>query len=60
MDSTFMQQQRGVSTFELILLISGALRLGVPHLVETGIGHLGGSSLRAIHRMADRRRSRSA
>ncbi|WP_158929552.1 thioesterase family protein [Acidisphaera sp. S103] len=56
MDSTFMQQQRrGFSTFELILQISGVLRLDVPYLVQTGIGHFGGSSLRMIHRMADPR-----
>ena len=56
MDSAFMQQQRrGFSTFELILTMSGVLRLDVPYLVETGIGHLGSSSLRMIHRMADPR-----
>jgi acyl-CoA thioesterase FadM len=49
------RQRRGFSTFELILLISGALRLDEPYLVETGIGHLGGSSLRMVHRMADPR-----
>jgi acyl-CoA thioesterase FadM len=54
MDAVFMQhQRRGFSTFELILLITGALPLGTPYLVETGIGHLGGSSLRMIHRMTD-------
>jgi acyl-CoA thioesterase FadM len=52
MDSTFMQQQRrGFSTFELILLVSGALQLDAPYLIETGVGHLGNSSLRMIHRM---------
>jgi acyl-CoA thioesterase FadM len=56
MDSAVMQQQRrGFSTFELILVVSGALRLDAPYVVETGIGHLGGSSLRMIHRMADPR-----
>jgi acyl-CoA thioesterase FadM len=56
MDSTFMQQhRRGFSTFELILRISGVLQLDAPYLVETGIGHFGGSSLRMIHRMADPR-----
>jgi acyl-CoA thioesterase FadM len=56
MDSAFMQQQRrGFSTFELILQMSGVLRLDVPYLVETGIGHLGSSSLRMIHRMTDPR-----
>jgi acyl-CoA thioesterase FadM len=56
MDAAFMQQQRrGFSTFELSLLMSGALRLDEPYLVETGIGHLGNSSLRMIHRMTDPR-----
>jgi acyl-CoA thioesterase FadM len=56
MDSAFMQQQRrGFSTFELILHVSGVLRLDAPYLVETGIGHLGSSSLRMIHRMTDAR-----
>jgi acyl-CoA thioesterase FadM len=52
MDTGMMQQQRrGFSTFELTLRISGVLRLDEPYLVETGIGHLGNSSLRMIHRM---------
>jgi acyl-CoA thioesterase FadM len=56
MDANFMQQQRrGFSTFELILHISGALRLDVPYLVESGIAHLGNSSLRKVHRMTDPR-----
>jgi acyl-CoA thioesterase FadM len=56
MDSAFMQQERrGFSTFELILHVSGVLPLDVPYLVETGIGHLGSSSLRMIHRMTDAR-----
>jgi acyl-CoA thioesterase FadM len=56
MDSAFMQQQRrGFSTFELILRMSGVLQLDAPYLVETGIGHLGSSSLRMIHRMLDPR-----
>ena len=56
MDATLMQQQRrGFSTFELILLVTGVLPLDAPYLVETGIGHLGGSSLRMIHRMTDPR-----
>jgi acyl-CoA thioesterase FadM len=56
MDSAYMQQQRrGFSTFELILLVSGVLRLDVPYLVETGIGHFGSSSLRMTHRMMDPR-----
>ena len=56
MDAAFMQsQRRGFSTFELILQVSGVLKLDVPYLVETGIGHFGGSSLRMIHRMTDPR-----
>jgi acyl-CoA thioesterase FadM len=56
MDSAFMQQQRrGFSTFELGLRMSGALPLDAPYLIETGIGHLGNSSLRMIHRMTDPR-----
>jgi acyl-CoA thioesterase FadM len=56
MDAAFMEQQRrGFSTFELILRLSGALPLDAPYLVETGIGHLGSSSLRMIHRMTDPR-----
>jgi len=56
MDGERMQQQRrGFSTFELILRLSGGLPLDAPYLVETGIGLLGGSSLRMIHRMTDAR-----
>jgi acyl-CoA thioesterase FadM len=56
MDSAFMQQhRRGFSTFELSLRMSGALPLDAPYLIETGIGHLGNSSLRMIHRMTDPR-----
>lgn len=56
MDSGFMQQQRrGFSTFELSLRMSGALPLDAPYLVETGVGHLGNSSLRMIHRLTDPR-----
>jgi acyl-CoA thioesterase FadM len=56
MNADFMQQQRrGFSTFELVLRMSGALPLDAPYLVETGIGHLGSSSLRMIHRMTDTR-----
>jgi acyl-CoA thioesterase FadM len=57
MDTEFMQQhRRGFSTFELSLRMSGALPLDAPYLIETGIGHLGNSSLRMIHRMTDPRR----
>jgi acyl-CoA thioesterase FadM len=56
MDTAFMQQQRrGFSTFELMLRVSGALRLDEPYLIQTGIGHLGNSSLRLIHRMTNPR-----
>jgi len=56
MDSGFMQRQRrGFSTFELTMRISGALRVDEPYLVETGIGHLGNSSMRMIHRMTNPR-----
>jgi acyl-CoA thioesterase FadM len=56
MDGEFMQQQRrGFSTFELTLRVSGAIRLDEPYLIETGIGHLGNSSLRMIHRMTEPR-----
>jgi acyl-CoA thioesterase FadM len=56
MDADVMQQQRrGFSTFELSLRTSAALRLDAPYLIETGIGHLGNSSLRMIHRMTDPR-----
>jgi acyl-CoA thioesterase FadM len=56
MDAAFMRdQRRGFSTFELILRISGVLPLDAPYLIETGIAHLGSSSLRMIHRMTDPR-----
>ena len=56
MDTAFMQQnRRGFSTFEMSLRISGALPVDTPYLIETGIGHLGNSSLRMIHRMTDPR-----
>lgn len=56
MDAEFLQQQRrGFSTFELILQLSGELPLDAQYLVETGIAHLGNSSLRMIHRMTDPR-----
>src|SRR6202167_5059230 len=44
MEADLMQQQRrGFSSFELVLRMSGALRLDAPYLVATGIGHLGNS-----------------
>jgi acyl-CoA thioesterase FadM len=47
------QQRRGFSTFELILRTAAPLRLDAPYLVETGIAHLGNTSLRMIHRMTN-------
>ncbi len=56
MDAEFLEaNRRGFSTFELALRISGALALDEPYLVESGIAHLGNSSLRMIHRMCDPR-----
>jgi acyl-CoA thioesterase FadM len=56
MDAEIMQQQRrGFSTFELGLRLVAAPTLDAPYLVETGIGHLGNTSLRMIHRMTDPR-----
>ena len=46
-------ERRGYSTFELALSISALPRLGDPVLVETGIVHLGASSLRFMHCMRD-------
>ena len=46
-------ERRGYSTFELALQVTGLPRLGSPVLVETGIVHLGNSSLRFVHRMCD-------
>lgn len=56
MDAAFMQQnRRGFSTFELMLRLSAGLSLDAPYLVTTGIGYLGNSSMRMIHRMSDPR-----
>ncbi len=56
MSRAFMQRQRrGFATFEQILQMSGVLRVDMPYLQETGIGHLGNSSPRMIHRMTDPR-----
>jgi acyl-CoA thioesterase FadM len=56
MDTEFMQRnRRGFSTFELTVRISGVLQLDVPYLITTGVGHLGSSSLRLLHRMTDAR-----
>jgi acyl-CoA thioesterase FadM len=50
--------RRGFSTFELVLSIAAAPRLGAPYLVESGIANLGSSSLRFLHRMLDPRDGR--
>jgi acyl-CoA thioesterase FadM len=56
MDARFLDaNRRGFSTFEMALRVSGALALDAPYLVETGIAHLGNSSLRLIHVMTDPR-----
>jgi acyl-CoA thioesterase FadM len=46
-------ERKGFSTFELALRVTGWPRLGSPVLVETGILHLGNSSIRFLHRMSD-------
>jgi acyl-CoA thioesterase FadM len=46
-------ERKGFSTFELTLQISALPHLGSPILVETGIVHLGSSSIRFMHRMCD-------
>ena len=52
--SSYMQaERRGYSTFELVLNVTTPPRLGVPLLVETGLVHLGNSSIRFVHRMCD-------
>lgn len=59
MDAAYMQaERRGYSTFELTLAVTGAPRLGEPYLIESGVAHLGNSSLRLAHRMSDPRTGR--
>lgn len=56
MDARFMQEnRRGFSTFELTMQVSGALQVDEPYLVRTGIGHLGGSSMRMLHHLTSAR-----
>ena len=56
MDAAFLDtNRRGFSTFELGLRISSELALDDPYLVESGIAHLGNSSLRMIHLMSNSR-----
>jgi acyl-CoA thioesterase FadM len=47
------RERRGYSTFELALRVSRLPRLGSPVQVESGIAHLGNSSIRFLHRMLD-------
>jgi acyl-CoA thioesterase FadM len=52
--SAYMKtERRGYSTFELALDVAGSPRSGDPVLVETGIVHLGNSSIRFVHRICD-------
>jgi acyl-CoA thioesterase FadM len=51
--SYFETERRGLSTFELALHVTRLPRLGSPVLVETGVMHLGNSSVRLLHRMSD-------
>jgi acyl-CoA thioesterase FadM len=49
------EQHRGFSTFEFQLSFPGVLRAGDPALVKSGLLHVGTSSLRIFHRMANGR-----
>ncbi len=52
--SAYMKtERRGYSTFELDLRVTGSPRSDDPIVVETGIVHLGNSSVRFVHRMCD-------
>jgi acyl-CoA thioesterase FadM len=52
--SSYMEaERRGYSTFELALRITGSPQMGDPVRVETGIVHLGNTSIRFVHRMCD-------
>jgi acyl-CoA thioesterase FadM len=56
MDAEYMEaERRGFSTFELLLRLAAAPALGEPFVIETGIAHLGTTSLRLAHRMSDPR-----
>jgi acyl-CoA thioesterase FadM len=46
-------ERKGFSTFELALQVSALPGLASHVVVETGIAHLGNSSIRLIHRMCD-------
>ncbi len=49
------EQRRGFSTFEFQFSATGALRPGVPVVVRSGLLHVGTSSMRLFHLMADAR-----
>lgn len=49
------EQRRGMSTFEFQLEFLGELHAGDPVRVQTGLLHLGNSSIRVFHRMFNRR-----
>jgi acyl-CoA thioesterase FadM len=52
--SSYMKtERRGYSTFELALRVTDSPQSGDPVRVETGIVHLGNSSIRFVHRMCD-------
>lgn len=52
--SAYMKtERRGFSTFELGLCVTGSPQSGDPVLIQTGIVHLGNSSIRFVHRMCD-------
>jgi acyl-CoA thioesterase FadM len=57
-DDYMKTERRGYSTFELSLKIGAAPGAGDLYLVETGIAHLGSSSIRFLHRMTDPRSGR--
>lgn len=49
------RERRGFSTFEFRFRLTGALRAGDVARVRSGLLHLGNSSLRILHRLADGR-----
>jgi len=49
------REQRGFSTFEFRLALHGTLRAGDFVLVRSGLGHVGNSSMRILHRMTEAR-----
>jgi acyl-CoA thioesterase FadM len=52
--SSYMEaERRGYSTFELALCVTGSPQIGDSVLVDTGIVHLGNTSIRFVHRMCD-------